>query len=127
MKGTFIYNYIYVLTNFSVGARIPSVFNFTEGEMIMLKKKISHILSFLSMLIVAAIVITSLPVNVLANDANGTISTAKNPEEEIKFDSGSVVESPATDFEYTIEDSKVTITKYIGSATRIEKRLLAIQ
>ena len=87
--------------------------------------------------------------NALANDANTTSSTAKNPEEvadsktdcdkkviidavvddavekeedtkeEIKFDSGSGVEAPATDFRYTITDSKVTITKYIGSATEV--------
>ena len=82
----------------------------------MLKKRSSR---FLSILIVAAILITSLPINVLANDVNGTTSTVKNPEEEINFDSGSAVESPATDFEYTIEDSKVTITKYVGSATEV--------
>ena len=40
-------------------------------------------------------------------------------EEEIKFDSGSAVKTPATDFEYTISDSKVTIDDYIGSATEV--------
>ena len=155
--------------------------NITKERFILLKKQLSQ---FLSLLIVAALVITSLPVNVLAetvtntngegvtidlsatdesldevlsnisglnalaNDANGTSSTAKNPEkvtdskkdsvedviidavveetvekedtkEEIKFDLGSAVEAPATDFMYTIEDSTVTITKYIGSATEV--------
>ena len=48
-----------------------------------------------------------------------TAEKEEDTKEEIKFDSGSAVETPAADFEYTIEDSKVTIDAYIGSATEV--------
>ena len=43
----------------------------------------------------------------------------EDTKEEIKYDAGSVLETPAADFEYTISDSEVTIDDYIGSATEV--------
>ena len=111
----------------------------------MLKKRSSR---FLSILIVAAILITSFPINVLAEketsihtnsegvevDLSATeesideaidtvveesVEKEEETKEEIKYDSGSVVETPETVFEYTIVNAKVTIDGYIGSATEV--------
>ena len=47
------------------------------------------------------------------------ISPPAENEVDDKLDSATLTESPATDFEYTINNDKVTITDYIGSATEV--------
>ena len=58
----------------------------------------------LSLIVTVALIISSMPLSIFAQKENEESTDSSTP-------------NPATDFDYTITDSQVTIDEYIGSAT----------
>ena len=60
----------------------------------------------LSLIVTVALIISSMPLSIFAQKENEESTDSSTP-------------NPATDFDYTITDSQVTIDDYIGSATEV--------